>query len=140
MAKLITEVLLKDGTDETAFVNDVTSNVEVELKNILPNTSNLVVLKVEEEYLDTLKSHSSVLNAEFSAACDVSVTYPTIPSTYTISDKSIGGSVNYTGIAGTKYLSFQHYLDTDIIQDPPDRTINGVTGNNVGAHYFYSTP
>ena len=31
MAKLITEVLLKDGTDETVFVNDVTSNDEVEL-------------------------------------------------------------------------------------------------------------
>ena len=140
MAKLITEVLLKDGTDETVFVNDVTSNDEVELKNILPNTSNLVVLKVEEEYLDTLKSHSSVLNAEFSAACDVSVTYPSIPSTYTISDKSIGGSTNYTSIAGTKYLSFQHYLDTDIIPDSSDRTVNGVTGNNVGAHYFYSSP
>ena len=59
MAKLITEVLLKDGTDETVFVNDVTSNDEVELKNILPNTSNLVVLKVEEEYLCLLYTSPS---------------------------------------------------------------------------------
>ena len=34
MAKVITDVLLKDGTDETTFVNDVTSNDEVELNNM----------------------------------------------------------------------------------------------------------
>ena len=43
MAKLITEVLLKDGTDETVFVNDVTSNDEVELKNISVSYTHLTL-------------------------------------------------------------------------------------------------
>ena len=55
MAKVVTNITLKDGTDETTFINDVTSNTEVELKNRLPNTPTIVVLKVEESYLDTLK-------------------------------------------------------------------------------------
>ena len=33
MAKVITDVLLKDGVDETTFINDVTSNDEVDLKD-----------------------------------------------------------------------------------------------------------
>ena len=48
MAKVIVDVVLKDGTDEAAFITDVTSNTEVDLKNRLPNTPTIVVLKVEE--------------------------------------------------------------------------------------------
>ena len=32
MAKVEVDVLLKDGTDESTFINDVTSNDEVDLK------------------------------------------------------------------------------------------------------------
>ena len=56
MAKFITDVLLKDGTDETTFINDVTSNDEVDLKDRVTSINNMVVLSVEENYLDTLKS------------------------------------------------------------------------------------
>ena len=38
MAKVEVDVLLKDGTDETAFINDVTSNTEVDLKDRLPSS------------------------------------------------------------------------------------------------------
>ena len=34
MAKIKADVLLKDGTDEVAFINDVTSNSEVDLSLI----------------------------------------------------------------------------------------------------------
>ena len=91
MAKVITDVLLKDGTDETTFINDVTSNDEVDLKDRVTSLNNMVVLSVEENYLDTLKSHASVLNAEFFENDPASVTYPSIPSTFTQSNKSIGG-------------------------------------------------
>ena len=64
MAKVIVDVLLKEGTDETTFINDVTSHSEVDLKNRMPNTPTIVVLKVEESYLDTLRSHSSVVSVE----------------------------------------------------------------------------
>ena len=47
MAKVKVDVLLKDGTDEVAFINDVTSNVEVDLRNRLPSSPTLVILDVE---------------------------------------------------------------------------------------------
>ena len=140
MAKFITDVLLKDGTDETTFINDVTSNDEVDLKDRVTSLNNMVVLSVEENYLDTLKSHASVLNAEFFENDPAPVTYPSIPSTFTQSNKSIGGTAAYTSVSGQKYLSLQHYLDTDIMPSPDDRTVNGYTGNKVGNSYFQTSP
>ena len=140
MAKIITDVLLKDGVDETTFINDVTSNDEVDLKDRVTSLYNMVVLSVEENYLDTLKSHASVLNAEFFEDDPAPVTYPSIPSTYTLSNKSIGGNNDVTSVSGQKYLSYQHYLDTDIMPSPDERTINGFTGNNVGLTYYRTSP
>ena len=140
MAKIITDVLLKDGVDETTFINDVTSNDEVDLKDRVTSLNNMVVLSVEENYLDTLKSHASVLNAEFFEDDPAPVTYPSIPSTYTLSNKSIGGNNTVTSVSGQKYLSYQHYLDTDIMPSPDERTINGFTGNNVGLTYYRTSP
>ena len=140
MAKVEVDVLLKDGTDETAFINDVTSNTEVDLKNRLPSSPTLVILNVEESYLNTLRSHSSVVSAEIELPAFAPVTYPDRPSKVVIADKSIGGTTYWTNWDGRKCLSFQHYLDTDIIPDPsPDRTVPGQThtGHNVGNHYYY---
>jgi len=140
MAKVEVDVLLKDGTDESTFINDVTSNTEVDLKNRLPNSPTLVILNVEESYINTLESHSSVISVEVELPTDPPVTYPDIPIKYTVTDKTIGGSTTSNAtIRGDKYLSFQHYLDTDIMI-APERTINGNTGSNVGGHHFYSDP
>ena len=140
MAKLITDVVLKDGTDETTFINDVTSNENVDLVDQVSSLNNMVVLSVEENYLDTIKSHVSVLSADTFEDITDPVTYPSIPSTYTLSNKSIGGTNQYTSVSGQKYLSYQHYHDTDIMPDPDDRTINGYTGNKVGNTYFNFSP
>ena len=140
MAKLITDVVLKDGTDETTFINDVTSNENVDLLNRVSSLNNMVVLNVEENYLDTLRSHTSVLSANTSNDITDSVAYPSTPSKYTIANKSIGGTGYFTNISGQQYLSYQHYYDTDCIPEPDDRTINGFTGNNVGIFYFFTSP
>ena len=60
MAKVSVNIILKDGVDQTTFVNDVTSNTEVDLKNQLISLPQMVVLSVEEDYINTLKSHSSI--------------------------------------------------------------------------------
>ena len=141
MAKIITDVVLKDGVDETTFINDITSNTEVDLFDRVSSLNNMVVLNVEQDYINTLRSHSSVLSADFFQNDPVPITYPTVPSTYTLSNKSIGGTTYWTNYDGTDMLSYQHYLDTDHIPDPtPDRTINSFTGHNVGNHYYYSSP
>ena len=141
MAKIITDVVLKDGVDETTFINDITSNTEVDLFDRVSNLNNMVVLNVEQDYINTLRSHSSVLSADFFENDPAPITYPTVPSTYTLANKSIGGTTYWTNYDGTDMLSYQHYLDTDHIPDPtPDRTINSFTGHNVGNHYYYSSP
>ena len=140
MAKVIVDVLLKEGTDETTFINDVTSHSEVDLKNRLPNTPTLVVLNVEESYHDTLRSHSSVASVQTEMPTEKPLTYPSMPSKYTLANKAISGISGDTPQAGSKYISFQHYLDTDEMVAPV-RTIAGVsTGNNVGNHYWDSNP
>ena len=125
---------------ETTFINDVTSNENVDLVDQVSSLNNMVVLSVEENYLDTLKSHSSVLSAEFFEETPSSVTYPSTPSTFTQTDKTIGGTSYYTSVSGQKYLSYQHYLDTDIMPSPDDRTVNGYTSNKVGSSYFQTSP
>ena len=139
MAKVKADVLLKDGTDETTFINDVTSNTEVDLNDRLPSSPTLVILNVEESYFDTLRSHSSVVSVEVEEPAQSPVTYPSKPSKYTLSSKSVGGRYNDTGNRGDKYISYQHYLDTDLMV-APERTINSFTGSNVGNHFFDSTP
>ena len=46
MAKIVTDVLLKDGVDETTFINDITSNDEVDLKDRVTSLNNMGVLSV----------------------------------------------------------------------------------------------
>tara|TARA_B100001250_G_scaffold335992_1_gene302362 strand:+ start:264 stop:2222 length:1959 start_codon:yes stop_codon:yes gene_type:complete len=131
MAKVEVDVLLKDGTDESTFINDVTSNTEVDLKNRLPNSPTLVILNVEESYINTLESHSSVISVEVELPTDSpDITYPDIPTKYTTT-KSIRGDTGNTADRGDDYLSHQHYLDTDIM----------VTDKGpVGEHYWWSDP
>ena len=141
MAKVKVDVLLKDGTDEVAFINDVTSNVEVDLRNRLPSSPTLVILDVEESYFNTLESHSSVVSVQVEERAHSPVTYPSKPSMYTIADKSVGGRPqdDVSDQNGQNYISYQHYLDTDLMV-APERTINGATGSNVGNHYYDSSP
>ena len=118
MAKVITDVVLKDGTDEAAFITDVTSNTEVDLKNRLPNTPTIVVLKVEESYLNTLKSHTSVLEVEVPPPTKPIVTYPSIPSKYTVTGKKVTGyeyPSDRSSVDGRNGLSLTHYYDTDLM-------------------------
>ena len=118
MAKVVTNITLKDGTDETTFINDVTSNTEVELKNRLPNTPTIVVLKVEESYLDTLKGHASVVNVEVPPPIEQTVTYPSVPTKYTVTGRRVTGyefPSDRSSIDGRTCLSYTHYYDTDLM-------------------------
>ena len=118
MAKVVTNIVLKDGTDETTFINDVTSNTEVELKNRLPNTPTIVVLKVEESYLDTLKGHTSVVDVEVPPPIEPTVTYPSVPTKYTVTGRRVTGyefSSDRSSVDGRTCLSLTHYYGTDLM-------------------------
>ena len=116
MATLLVNVKLKDGVDQNSFVSEVDSISEVTVKDLLPNIPTLVVFNVEDSYLSTLQSHSSVEVAEEEPESFTPVTYPSQPSAYTISNKTVSPNVVNASRDGTDYLSFQHYLDTDVMQ------------------------
>ena len=116
MATLLVNVKLKDGVDQNSFVSEFDSISEVTVKNLLPNIPTLVVFNVEDSYLSTLQSHSSVEVAEEELEAFPSVTYPSTPSAYTISNKTVTYNIVNASRDGTDYLSYQHYLDTDLMQ------------------------
>ena len=64
MAKIAVDVLLVDGTNEETFISSFDDIPEVELKNRLPNSPTLLVLRVEESYISTLESDSRVVAVE----------------------------------------------------------------------------
>ena len=116
MATLLVNVKLKDGVDQNSFVSEFDSVPEVTVKNLLPNIPTLVVFNVEDSYLSTLQSHSSVEIAEEEPQSFPTVTYPSQPSAYTLSNKSVTYNIVNASRDGTDYLSYQHYLDTDVMQ------------------------
>ena len=118
MSIKLVNVKLKDGVDQNSFVSEFDSVSEVTVKNLLPNIPTLVVFNVEESYLSTLQSHSSVQVAEVEPEAFTPVTYPNLPSEYTISNKNVSVNQVFGGVNddGTDYLSYQHYLDTDLMQ------------------------
>ena len=83
MATLLVNVKLKDGVDQNSFVSEFDSVSEVTVKNLLPNIPTLVIFNVEDSYLSTLQSHSSVEFAEEEPQSFPTVTYPSQPSAYT---------------------------------------------------------
>ena len=128
MAIKLVNVKLKDGVDQNSFVSEFDSVSEVTVKNLLPNIPTLVVFNVEESYLSTLQSHNSVESAEEEPEAFPAVTYPSLPSTYSLSNKTVALNLVYGSVDGTNYISYQHYLDTDIMQkDGTDKL--GYAGN-----------
>ena len=116
MAILLVNVKLKDGVDQNSFVSEFESVSEVTVKDLLPNIPTLVIFNVEDSYLSTLQSHSSVEVAEEEPQSFPTVTYPSQPSAYTLSNKNVSANLIDASEDGTDYLSFQHYLDTDVMQ------------------------
>ena len=117
MAKLVVEVKIKDGVDEASFISEFDNIDEVSVKNTIPYIPTLLVMNIEESYLSTFQSHPSVVHAEHMPPCYPAITYPNIPSKFTLSNKTVS---DYPGSSfnGTNYIPYQFYLDTDIMQKP----------------------
>lgn len=117
MAKLVVEVKIKDGVDEASFISEFDNIDEVSVKNTIPDIPTLLVMYIEESYLSTFQSHSSVVHAEHMPPSYPAITYPNIPSKFTLSNKTVS---DYPGSSfnGTNYIPYQFYLDTDIMQKP----------------------
>ena len=63
MAKVLLDVILVEGTDKQEFVDSFNAETEADWWNMLGSMPNLIVMNVEEDYITTFRSHSSVFQA-----------------------------------------------------------------------------
>ena len=120
MAKVLVDVILKDGEDSDAFGNSFSSNENVEVRNPMVSSPNLIGVNVEESYFDTFKSDSRIKSAEKTDAFKVS-TIGTIPPLVTMNNKTAVTLTSAwdTSRPGSDFIPAQFYYDTDIIPSPP---------------------
>ena len=117
MAMKTYDVILNDGVDSTDFTNSFSSNANVELKNPMVSMPTLLVMKVEDSYLDTFKDDSRVSKVEIP---DPGVTPLVIPGFTSVGPKKIVTSSNdvSTSNNGSDYMPLQMYLDQDNMDGP----------------------
>ena len=120
MAKVLVDVVLKDGEDSVAFSDSFSSNTNVELKNPMVSIPSLVVMRVEESYFDTFKSDSRIKTAERPDQA-VMCSPATVPAVTTMSGKKIvvSSSAWDTSNPGSDYIGAQFYYDSDSIPPNP---------------------
>ncbi len=120
MAKVLVDVVLKDGEDSVAFSDSFSSNTNVELKNPMVSIPSLVVMRVEESYFDTFKSDSRIKTAERSDQA-LMCSPAAIPAVTTMSGKDIVVSSSEwdTSNPGSDYIGAQFYYDSDSIPPNP---------------------
>ena len=63
MAKVLLDVILVEGTDKQEFVDSFNAETEADWWNMLGSMPSLLVMNVEEDYVETFRSHSSVVQA-----------------------------------------------------------------------------
>lgn len=63
MAKVLLDVILVEGTDKQEFVDSFNAETEADWWNMLGSMPKLIVMNVEEDYVETFRSHSSVVQA-----------------------------------------------------------------------------
>lgn len=74
MAKVLLDVILVEGTDKQEFVDSFNADTEADWWNMLGSMPNLIVMNVEEDYIETFRSHSSVIQAtEIPEAVEASI-------------------------------------------------------------------
>ena len=136
MAKVIVDVVLKDGVNQDTFVSSFDNISDVELDNKLESIPTLVSLNVERSYLPTLESNPSVKSvSDPDALISAPVTYPSEPSNFTLTNKTIGMIPPNTSADGKSNLSLPHYLNTDVIVRNGSPTKLGNRYNSYNDHY-----
>ena len=136
MAKVIVDVVLKDGVNQDTFVSSFDDISDVELDNKLESIPTLVSLNVERSYLPTLESNPSVKSvSDPDALISAPVTYPSEPSNFTLTNKTIGWVPPNSSSDGKSNLSYLHYLNTDVIVRNGSPTTLGNNYNSYNNHY-----
>jgi len=110
------DVVLVDGTDQQEFVESYSQNSSVDVVNLLALIPNVIILNVEESYLDTLREDIRVESAhETEEPVEVSLP-PIVTQTGSVVAERSLTSLDNTG-PGANYMPMQLYVDTDVMPE-----------------------
>ena len=120
MAKVLVDVVLNDGEDSTVFGDSFSSNENVEVRNPMVSSPNLIGVNVEESYFDTFKSDSRIKSVDKESQFKVA-SIGTIPPFVNMNGKTAVAlsSAWDTAQPGSNFIPTQFYYDTDTIPSPP---------------------
>ena len=111
--KTLVNVILKEGTDKQEFVDSFNPETEADWWNMMEAIPNMIVMNVEESYLEDFKKDPRILSSEQNLFDPVP---SDLPSYYTTTKTVLSStSLPSTTNDGRNYMPLQFYLDTDII-------------------------
>ena len=113
MAKVILETVLEDGTNKQEFVDGFNSETEAELKNIMNRVPNLIIMKVEGDFINTFRSHSSVISADE----PLETFEPSTPPTAISMTKRFTSSTSFRDSPGENNSGVQFIYDSNQIYE-----------------------
>ena len=122
------DVTLVDGTNQQQFIDSFSGNDSVELVNPLYALPYLLVLNVEDSYLDTLRSNSSVKSVdERLVPTEVSLPPYTTQTGRVVTEENLSA---YTSQGGHLLMPLQLYTDTDSMP-PSAQTIGNDADDDI---------
>jgi hypothetical protein len=104
-------VILVDGVNKQDFINDFISNPQIELLNSLSEIPSMIVMNIEESYIQTLSQDTRVFYIEENKYIPVPANLPP----YYEKTKNITVAYPTTSNNGANYMPLQFYLNSDII-------------------------
>ena len=119
---IVVNVSLIPGTNQSEFVESFSDNSSVKLKNLLEFLPNLLVMCVEESYIETLESDSRVLCIDIEQ-----MPYPesigyALPQSSTQSGEVTAETplsvLDNDNAPGANYMPLSLYADTDVMPEP----------------------
>jgi hypothetical protein len=125
------DIVLNDGVDKIQFINDFDKN-KVELWNIMEAINSLIVIDVEEDYIDEFIKDPRIKSAEPRVFTPVPATLPD----FFTKTKTVTAVAPSTALDGNAFMPMQFYLDTDIIYSAQSLGNNDSISSLNNATYF----
>ena len=125
---IVVDITLVPGTDQSEFVESFADNDSVELVDLLEFLPNLLLLKIEESYIDTFAADSRVLSVDIDEPAEPSSIGYSLPASATQDGDATAEApltvLDNNNAPGADYMPLALYADTDVMPEPESQVGN----------------
>ena len=125
---IVVDITLVPGTNQTEFVESFADNDSVELVDLLEFLPNLLLLKIEESYIDTFAADSRVLSVDIDEPAEPSSIGYSLPASTTQDGDATAEApltvLDDDNAPGADYMPLALYADTDVMPEPESQVGN----------------